>query len=221
MEIVLTKDHSPTLYNQDLKAHYHSLYGAVQESEYVFIKNGWEYVKNNFDVINILEIGLGSGMNCFLTYQKFLEEKNKIVNYWGVEKFPLERAIVEKLSIYRPFSDNVSIFLKIHSSNLEVRLSENFLLKKMFMDVNEAFEKMEDNTIQLVYYDAFAPSSQPEMWKKDLFEKLFTKMVRGGVLVTFCAKGQFKRDLKQIGFEVQVLKGAAGKREMTRAIKII
>lgn len=222
MEIVLTKDHSPTLYNKDLKAHYHSLYGAVQESEYVFIKNGWEYVKNNFDVINVLEIGLGSGMNCFLTYQKFLEEKNKkIVNYFGIEKFPLERAMIEKLSIYKPFSDNVSIFLKIHSSNLEVRLSENFLLKKIVADVKEALEKTEDNTIQLVYYDAFAPSSQPEMWKKELFEKVFAKMVSRGVLVTFCAKGQFKRDLKQIGFEVQTLKGAMGKREMTRGIKII
>ncbi len=222
MEIVLTKDNSPTLYNKDLKTYYHSLHGAVQESEYVFIKNGWEYIKDNFDIINVLEIGFGSGMNCFLMYQKLLEEKSgKIVNYFGVEKFALDSSIVEKLSIYKPFSDNVSIFLKVHSSNLEVRLSENFLLKKICTDVNEALEKMEDDTIQLVYYDAFAPSSQPEMWKKEIFEKLHVKMVNGGVLVTFCAKGQFKRDLKQIGFEVQTLKGAMGKREMARAIKII
>ncbi|GIV28483.1 MAG: hypothetical protein KatS3mg027_2297 [Bacteroidia bacterium] len=221
LEVVLTKDNSPTIYNREMNAFYHSVFGAIQESEYVFIKNGLEYVKDKFDTIHILEIGFGSGMNCFLTYQKCVEDGlDKKINYIGIEKFPLDVQLVEKLSEFQPFCRDVETFMLIHAVDITVDLHKNFFVRKMWMDIQDALKEIENNSIHLIYYDAFAPSSQPEMWKKEIFEILFEKIVNGAVLVTFCAKGQFKRDLKEIGFEVQSLKGALGKREMTRAIKV-
>jgi tRNA U34 5-methylaminomethyl-2-thiouridine-forming methyltransferase MnmC len=217
-KIILTKDNSPTIFNETLNATYHSINGALQESMHVFINNGLLNIISQHSELNILEVGMGTGLNVLLSIiesQKFFD---KIFNYLAVEKYPLSTSKIKELSNYLPFKDFKNIFYQIHSNNKE-EFFENFKLIKFYEDVNLTLNKIEDESIHLVYYDAFAPSSQPEMWNKEIFEKLFLKMKSKGVLVTFCAKGEFKRILKSIGFVVDSLPGANSKREMTRAIK--
>jgi tRNA U34 5-methylaminomethyl-2-thiouridine-forming methyltransferase MnmC len=217
-KIILTKDNSPTIFNETLNATYHSINGALQESMHVFINNGLLNILSKHSELNILEVGMGTGLNVLLSIiesQKFFDKK---INYLAIEKFPLSKSIINELSNYWPFKDFKNIFYQIHSNNIE-EFSENFILIKFYEDVNKTLNKIEEESIHLVYYDAFAPSSQPEMWNKEIFEKLFLKIKSKGVLVTFCAKGEFKRNLKSIRFVVESLPGANGKREMTRAIK--
>lgn len=222
LRIVSTKDGSVTLYHTDKNAYYRSLFGAVQESEHVFLKNGLNYVIDKKTMlINILEVGFGTGLNCLLT---FLEhEKNfshKKILYIAIEKYLLNASMVSKLKEYSPFINHQKLFETIHSDKQEISISENFLLKKIAEDVFLALDKISMDTIDVVYYDAFSPLSQPEMWQEDIFLKIYKKLNQGGILVSYCAKGDFKRTLKKAGFKVETLKGAPGKREMTRAIKI-
>lgn len=217
-KIILTKDNSPTLFNETLNASYHSINGALQESMHIFINNGLLNIISKYSELNILEVGMGTGLNVLLSIiesQKFFDKK---INYLAIEKCPLSNSILTEVSNYLPFKDFKNIFYQIHSNNKE-EIIENFRLIKFYEDVHQALNKIEDESTHLVYYDAFAPSSQPEMWNKEIFEKLFMKMKSDGILVTFCAKGEFKRNLKSIGFVVESLPGANGKREMTRSIK--
>ena len=71
----------------------------------------------------------------------------------------------------------------------------------------------------VIYFDAFSPSEQPELWTEQMFKKMYDLLNENGVLVTYCAQGQMKRNMKQVGFKVQSLPGALGKREMTRGFK--
>lgn len=221
-QIIITKDNSPTIFSEQFNAHYHSLYGAVQESQYVFVENGLKffYQQHSKKEIKILEIGWGTGLNCFLT---ILEHQRNFVHqhieYIGIEKHPLENSIISELSECYPFHQNTELFLALHSKELKIQLHQNFVLQKILLDINDALHQIKDSSIDVIYYDAFAPSSQPEMWYYSIFEKLYLLMNTDAVLVTFCAKGEFKRMLKKIGFVVENPPGAAGKREMTRAIK--
>ncbi|MEW6774359.1 MAG: tRNA (5-methylaminomethyl-2-thiouridine)(34)-methyltransferase MnmD [Bacteroidota bacterium] len=224
-QIIITKDNSPTLFSEQFNAHYHSLFGAVKESQYVFVENGLKFFnqqhsKNAIKIIKILEIGWGTGLNCFLT---FLEHQSNFIHqhieYISIEKYPLENGIISQLSECYPFQQNKKLFLTLHSRELRIQLHQNFILQKIILDINDALHQIKENSIDIIYYDAFAPSSQPEMWNYSIFEKLYLLMNTNAVLVTFCAKGEFKRMLKKIGFIVENPPGAAGKREMTRAIK--
>lgn len=220
--IVLTKDQSPTLFSEEYHAHYHSMHGAWQESHYVYIQNGLLHLNQNLSSINILEVGLGTGMNCFLTYTEFEKylHPHISIEYYAVEKHPIYSSIVEQLSNYPPFINHPSLFFQIHQAHHDVLIHPQFKLHKIINDIQAVWKSIQDESIHLVYYDAFAPSSQPSMWQREIFEALHKKMISGGILVTFCAQGLFKRTLKQIGFIVENPPGAAGKREMTRAIKI-
>lgn len=222
LKIITTKDHSPTLYSEKFNASYHSLFGAFQESELVYIHNGFRFFMHKMpSSINIFEVGWGTGLNGLLTFIE--HQKNfydTMVHYYAVEKFPVDKNIIENLFEYYPFSENIKIFQKMHFSENKISLSKNFILEKIFDDIFEVICKIPDNTIDVVYYDAFAPSAQPEMWSEKIFMDVYNKMKTNAVLVSFCANGSFKRILKKTGFKVEALKGAAGKREMTRAIKI-
>ncbi len=222
-EIIITKDSSPTVYSKKFKATYHSVNGALQESMHVFIENGLVHylcTHSHQQKIRILEVGLGTGLNCILTYRE--QQRNfsdKIIHYVAIEKHPLETPVLSALSELYPFSENKSIFQKIHSDECMFNLNECFILQKYYEDILSAVDKI-DSEIDIVYYDAFAPSAQSEMWSREIFEKIYLRMKPDGIFVTYCAQGNFKRTLKSIGFKVETLPGAAGKREMTRAVKI-
>lgn len=207
-EIRATEDGSPTIYSSAFHATYHSQKGALQESTHVFIHNGLFVAQEKFKKLKILEIGFGTGLNAVLT----LEHSKAPVYYHGVEKFPLPERIYSKLNYGK------EDLLKLHASEWEkdIPVSTNFILHK----THSGIESLKLNSdYDLIYMDAFAPSAQNELWQKSMLQKLYGCLTEGGMLVTFCANGQFKRDLRSLGFMVESPPGAIGKREMTRAVK--
>lgn len=207
-EIFITKDGSQTIYSRAFNATYHSQKGAVDESLHVFINNGLVIAQAQFSELKILEIGFGTGLNAFLTRQN----KNKPAYYHGIEKYPLPETIYSKLT----YGGNS--FMELHNSewNKDIKMAPDFTFHKTDAGIESVALAHDYN---LIYLDAFAPTSQSDMWQETVLRKLYDALVNGGILVTFCAQGQFKRNLRSIGFTVESPVGAAGKREMTRAIK--
>lgn len=218
LELQTTGDGSHTLYRTDLDETYHSHKGALGESEYVFIEKGLEHVVSSlgFTSVSVFEVGLGTGLNALLT-ARFALEKAMEVNYHTLEPFPVPEAIYRQLN-YTTSEADEQLFLEIHKSPWEekVTLREAFHLYK-YQQKLEAFSL--PIQADVVYFDAFAPSKQAEVWMPSNLEKCFGLLNSGGVLVTYCAQGQFKRDIKAASFELEVLSGALGKKEMIRAIK--
>lgn len=214
--IILTQDGSHTLYVDSLGEYYHSRYGAIQESNHVFILNGLNAIKKT-DIV-VLEVGFGTGLNALLTYINGEKDQIKI-QYDAIDLFPLEYALVQKLNFTSLLNiNNHQFLLNLHKLpwNQLNSMSNFFTFQKIFQDFNHFIP---EKKYHLVYFDAFAPDKQPEMWSKQNFAKLFHAMEIGGLLVTYCAKGEIKRKLKRIGFTVELLKGPPGKHEMIRAVK--
>ncbi len=220
--IISTKDNSSSVFSNRYNASYHSAYGAVQESEHVFINNGIKLFLEKHqqqNTIKILEVGFGTGLNCFLTLiENFKQNKN--IEYHGVELHPLSESIINQLNYFNLHkSDYANQFKLIHSCewNKPNLIQHNFQLLKHHSNIVE-FKPSEK--FNLIYYDAFAPNHQAELWTKDTFEKIYNLLLDNGILVTYCAQGQMKRNLKEVGFNVKALQGPPGKREMTVAFKI-
>ena len=215
--IIKTADGSDSLYVKDLNEHYHSIHGAVQESEHVFIDAGLKYISARNKNISVLEIGFGTGLNAYLT---FIESSklDLIINYSALETFPLEMDLIEKLNYAECLNEEKDILKTIHACDWEkeIAVSNFFILHKI---KNSLQEIILSDSYDLIYFDAFGPNVQPEMWTEELFSKLFSALKPEGVLVTYCAKGEVKRILKRVGFDVESLKGPPGKREMVRANK--
>lgn len=217
--IQTTKDGSSTIFLPDLQETYHSIYGALQESEYVFIQKGWEKIVSK--TVNILEIGFGTALNAMLTLH-FAHENHIKVNYFAIEAYPLTEKEVGALnySSLDLWKKNTGYFDVLHSVPWDIKtlISPYFTLQKEFQKLSDFIPNKAN--IDLVYFDAFSPNVQPEMWTISVFKKMYTAMKFGGVLVTYCAKGAVRRALKEVGFEVERLQGPPGKREMLRAVKI-
>lgn len=217
--LISTLDGSYTLFSNRFNAHYHSLNGSVSETNHVFIKNGLLPILVRKSGICILEMGFGTGLNCLATISTVIERPEISINYIAFEQYKLEESMVMKLS-YNSFYENITseMVKKIHKtpSGKEVAISENVNLLVNYCDITTSIIP---TNIDLIYFDAFAPDIQPELWGINFFEKLYAALIDGGVLVTYCAKGQVKRNLRAVGFSVEALPGPPGKREMTRAIK--
>ncbi|NMR32633.1 tRNA (5-methylaminomethyl-2-thiouridine)(34)-methyltransferase MnmD [Chryseobacterium aquaticum] len=221
-EIRITNDGSKTLFINDLNENYHSHHGALQEAEHVFIKNGLNLV-NNYE-INILELGFGTGLNVLVTINEYLKtDKNHIINYFTLEKYPINEAEIEDLGYYSHFDNPElkNIYQKIHQANWEtsIEIIKGFNLKKIQCDFFE-LENINLPKINLVYYDCFGARVQPDLWEKPLFEMVSDKMDVNGLLTTYSSKGSVRRILKELNFEVEKKQGPPGKREMINAIKL-
>jgi tRNA U34 5-methylaminomethyl-2-thiouridine-forming methyltransferase MnmC len=216
-ELRLTADGSPTLYVPELDETYHSMHGSVQEARHVFIENGLRFVATESKQVNILEVGFGTGLNALLTAQ-YAKENAIRVNYVGLEAYPVEEAIWKEIN-YHTDAEARTLHTKImaHPFGETNSIDLNFSL---FKEAKLIQDWVADETFDLIYYDAFGPRAQAEMWELPIFEKLYSLLNVGGVLVTYCAQGQFKRHLKSLGMRVDSLPGPPGKREMTRGIKI-
>ncbi len=220
IKIIKTEDGSHSLYRKDLNETYHSFHGAIQESAYVFIKMGLEHLLQK-DAINhpikIFEVGFGTGLNALLTYSRAIEQKIE-VEFDTVETIPLTQEIFSQLN-YTDTLGHQKAFSTMHQCDWgqQVKIDSGFTLKKIRTSLQEYFPT---SSYQLIYFDAFAPSRQPELWSLEMMEKCYKMLDKEGVLVTYCAKGQLKRDLKTAGFDVETLPGAPGKKEMVRATKI-
>lgn len=217
-EIVTTKDGSKTIYLPEINESYHSRHGAYQEAMHVFIKSGWEQIQK--DTVSILEVGFGTGLNAVLTY---IAAKNaqKQVKYVGLEAFPVEMEEIESINYKEiPAVESYqSVFLKMHQSKWEeaIGIDENFTLQKIKAELESYISP--NNIFDLIYFDAFGPRVQPEMWSLGIFKKLFDSLNPNGIFVTYSCKGQVRRDLITAGFEVEKIPGPPGKREMLRAVK--
>lgn len=220
LDIITTQDGSLSILNKTLNTTYHSKFGAFQESQHIFINHGFEYVMAAFpgERIHVLEVGLGTGLNALLTLQKAIE-KNVIVSYTGIEKYPLPADIKDQIS-YRHLLPELEkeLYSAVNDSLFETEHVVHPTLSLLKKEIDIA-DFTPEKPIHLVYFDAFGPGITPDMWQPVIFERLHQSMLTGSVLVTFCAQGAFKRLLKATGFIVETLPGAPGKREMTRAIK--
>lgn len=217
IEIVKTSDGSHSLYVKELEENYHSHHGAIQEAKHVFINNGLAFFAGN--EISVLEVGFGTGLNALLTLDFALNE-NKNITYTGIETNLLDYSLIEQLNYLEQLKSShlEDDFRKMHEckEGEEISLIPSFKFKKVQLKIQDYNQ---DNEVDIVFYDAFSPTSQIEMWDITIFKKLYSIISKGGVLVTYCAKGQLKRDLRSVGFEVESLPGPPGKREMVRAIK--
>ena len=208
-----TEDGSATLFVPELNEHYHSVKGARTESLHIFIDMGLKAVSTAHP--QVLEIGFGTGLNALLTLEA-AEADKRPVHYTGIELYPLAWEEVDVLK----YSDN-PLFKTLHSVPWEedVAITPYFTLKKIREDARKAV--ITKRSFDVIYFDAFAPEKQPEMWDEALFRNLYTSMNAGGVLTTYCAKGIIRRMLQSVGFKVERLPGPpGGKREILRASKV-
>lgn len=228
VKIFKTEDGSHTLFNEKKNEYYHSIHGAVQESKHIFINAGLKFKLSQKESINILEIGLGTGLNVILTLMH-LNSANAItsdsilkskIKYHAIEPYPLPQETAIQLN-YCEFLDVPhlkDIFSQIHCvpKGCEISLTETFDFARYLIPFQE-YNNMETK-YDLVYFDAFSPEVEPGLWAKAIFSKLASIMVPEGVLVTYCSKGVVRRTMQSCNFNTERLKGPPGKHEMLRAI---
>ncbi len=217
ISLLLTADGSHTLYHEALNETYHSRHGALQESLHVFIRNGLDYaLARGLQEVNVLEIGFGTGLNAWLTFQAAIAA-NVAVRYTSLEPLALPESLWSKLNYVSP--EYKEDFARLHQSewNKPVHIHNQFELTKLSSPLQEAILPV--SHFDVVYFDAFAPDKQPELWTYDMLAKSCRSLCNGGVWVTYSAKGEVRRNLQRCGMAVEKLKGPPGKKHMLRAVK--
>jgi tRNA U34 5-methylaminomethyl-2-thiouridine-forming methyltransferase MnmC len=221
VELKITEDGSDTLFVPGLKEHYHSVFGAIAESRHIYLEAGFRHVYKPTETIRILEIGFGTGLNALLTCIES-EISGCYVEYTAIELYPLNEEIFSRFNFYKflNFPDTQEIFQNIHKLpwNEWCHPTNHFSLHKINISLEDY--QPEKETFDLIYFDAFGPTVQPEMWTKEVFNKMSFVLRKQGVLVTYSTKGTVKRNLKEAGFSIEKLPGPAGKREILRATRI-
>ncbi len=217
IKLRVSEDGSTTLYRPDIDEHYHSIHGAIQESLHVFINAGLKQL--SISEMNILEVGFGSGLNAYLTLAS-LPPRVKC-HYHALEKYPVDVQMALKMnypSLY-PIHKGEELFEKMHwlPWESEQLVNSQFSLLKLRLDL---LTFQSTTLYNLIYFDAFGPDKQPEMWTQDIFNTLFDVTALGGLLVTYSAKGDVRRALIKAGYKVERLAGPPHKREMLRAQRI-
>ena len=221
-KIITTADGSKTIHLESWNEQYHSKHGAFQEANHVYINKGFLHRVNTFqgNTIEVLEIGFGTALNAMLTFTESIKQSLKI-NYTAYEAYPVQELELEALNYESKFPSNyVDFFKKMHtvSWNEFFEIAPHFFLNKQL----KKFDQLEAaNTYDLIFYDAFGPRVQPELWTEKLFQKMFNSLKNNGILVTYCAKGSVRRTMQAVGFNTERLPGPPGKREMLRATKKI
>lgn len=215
IETLLSGDGSSTLFLPEMNETYHSRNGAITESQYVYIDRGLAACESK--EINILEFGFGTGLNALLSL-RFARKEGIILNYTSVEKHPLGQEIIRQINYGSELTMEAE-WQELHKLPWEEKQHwaghhRLFKFEGDFRDVPYV-----PASFDLVYYDAFGPSKQAEVWQTDYLQLAFDALKTGGILVTYCAQGQFKRNLKALGFQVESLKGPPGKLEMVLATK--
>jgi tRNA U34 5-methylaminomethyl-2-thiouridine-forming methyltransferase MnmC len=221
-KIIITSDGSPTFYMEDWDEYYHSKHGAVSESKYVYIKNGLEYWRDhnfNSKSCSIFEMGFGTGLNSILVYEYALLNK-LIIDYNSIDSDPINIESIKNIDFSSFFNHDKTqiIFNKIHvvewDKENEIDAFFSITKKKQFLQ-NTTFDKGYD----IVFYDAFGSRVQPELWTIQVLKPIVDSMNLNGVIVTYSAKGSFRRALQELGLKVERVEGPKGKREMIRGVK--
>ena len=218
MNIINTADGSHTVYLPELNEQYHSVNGAITESVFVYIDKGYRFCSKSNPVV--FEVGFGTGLNCLLTAVEAEKMKRK-TRYISVEKFPLSTAIISQLNYGKLISDEAQeTYEKIHNAgwNREFQLNPYFSLLKIEADLH-LFEPIGAEKYDVIYFDAFGPDKQPDLWTPAIFSKISGAISDGGIFVTYSAKGEVRRNLAAAGFTMERLPGPPGKFQMLRGIK--
>jgi tRNA U34 5-methylaminomethyl-2-thiouridine-forming methyltransferase MnmC len=227
MYIITTKDGSHSLFSEEYDEIYHSGNGAIQESQHVFMNSGFDYGVNFFlspsrdeNKLKIFEVGFGTGLNALLTI--IASQKQGVsVYYETIEKYPVPLDVIKELN-YTQLLENEKYRPPFHSMHLSTWNNEHAITP------NFSFEKNHESLLNfqpaqqafhVIYFDAFAPENQPEMWTVEVMKKLYQSLQPNGILVSYCSKSAFRKTLLEAGFEVEKLQGPPGKREMVRAHK--
>jgi tRNA U34 5-methylaminomethyl-2-thiouridine-forming methyltransferase MnmC len=221
VEVRATADGSSTLYVPALNEHYHSTHGALQEARHVYLAAGLEpALQDATEPVWVLEIGFGTGLNALLTLER-AQSAAQPVFYDTIEKHPLPWEIVGQLGTenYLHEPELLDYQQQLHASTWgrPVALTPHFVLLKRAGELQTT--PLPNDTYHVIYFDAFAPEKQPDMWTDEVFRQLYAAAAPGGCLVSYCAKGSFKRSLLAAGWLVEKIPGPPGKREMTRAWK--
>jgi tRNA U34 5-methylaminomethyl-2-thiouridine-forming methyltransferase MnmC len=214
-KIQRTADGSHTLFIPEINEHYHSVNGAIQESRHVFIDAGLR--KLSKDDIRILEIGFGTGLNTLLTLLEAEKMNKSQVTYYAVELHPLPEELTDLLNYEKLICpERKGLLATLHTApwNTPTVITDRFVLHKIKGDSNCCELPA---SIDLTYFDAFAPDKQPEMWTQKIFDALYGCMAEGSILTTYCAKGSVRRMMEKAGYSVERIPGPPGKREMIRA----
>lgn len=215
---MLTEDGSHTLFVPEIEECYHSSHGAIQESRHIFIEAGLKQCSKS--EINVLEVGFGTGLDAFLTLIE-AERSGKKIHYTSLEKYPVEIEKAMQLNYPEILSPaNLTIFEYIHTStwNMDVEMTPYFTLKKIVTDFTLY---VPEDKFDVIFFDAFSPEKQPEMWTQERFEMIFNYCNSGAILTTYCAKGAVRRAMQAAGFTVERLAGPPGKREILRGRRLI
>jgi tRNA U34 5-methylaminomethyl-2-thiouridine-forming methyltransferase MnmC len=218
---LITGDGSPTVYIPALNVTYHSRHGALQESRHVFIEAGLRpaLTAKESAPLRILEMGFGTGLNALLTLQE-AEEKRVALHYTALELYPLSAEEADALSYDSQLSNrgSVNLYRQLHRAPWEsdIRISPYFTLNKRNISL---LDFTSDRSFDLIYFDAFAPAAQPDLWTEEVFTLLYRLSGPGAILVTYCSKGSVRRALQTAGWKVEKLAGPPGKREMVRGVR--
>lgn len=220
IKIITTEDGSHSLYNAKLNETYHSFHGAIQESRHVFVKNGLDYLKDIKRNINVFEVGFGTGLNALLAAE-WAQMNEVYINYDTIEAFPVSKEQVAQLN-YTSLIKGQNIhewFNTFHEIPWDEihKITNFFTIQKINNSLKEYALPLDKYDI--IFFDAFAPSKQPEMWEFEILSKMYDSMANDSAFVTYCAQGQLKRNLASLNLEVQTLPGPPGKKEMVRGIK--
>ena len=219
--IITTSDGSKTIQIEGWNEQYHSIHGALQEAKHVYINAGLKTFlerQPKQNALTVLEIGLGTGLNALLTALESLNISQEIC-YHGIEAYPVEAEELQALEYHTLIGSDPSIFQNIHNCSWHEthKILPHFSIVKrqaFFSDIAEV------NAFDVIYFDAFGPRVQPDLWIESIFKKMYEALRPNGILVTYCAKGSVRRCMQAVGFEVERLPGPPGKREMLRAIKL-
>ena len=219
--IITTSDGSKTIQIEGWNEQYHSIHGALQEAKYVYINAGLKTFlerQPKQNALTVLEIGFGTGLNALLTALESLNISQEIC-YHGIEAYPVEAEELQALGYHTLIGSDPSIFQNIHNCSWHEthKILPHFSIVKrqaFFSDIAEV------NAFDVIYFDAFGPRVQPNLWIESIFKKMYEALRPNGLLVTYCAKGSVRRCMQVVGFKVERLPGPPGKREMLRAIKL-
>ena len=218
-QVIQTADGSKTLFIPEMNEQYHSVNGARTESEYVFLKQG--YLEHPSTSPVVFEVGFGTGLNALLTALK-AEEQKRPTKFISIEKYPVDASEVKMLDYGKQISGKANhLFHKLHDAawNEAVKISAYFTLHKIQADLKSvSFESLQ--AFDVIYFDAFAPDKQPQLWEPEIFNRIHAACCEGAIFVTYSAKGVIRRQLAATGFTMERLPGPPGKRQMLRGRRI-
>ena len=216
--VIDTADNSKTLLINNTDVTYHSRHGALTESNHIFINHGLKSLPQQKN-IKVFEMGFGTGLNAILTYD-FALKNNINLTYHTIEKYPITDDELNTLNLNAILNPELhSTFELIHDGNWDelLTINQDFEMLKYNADILE--QDLANSYYDIIFFDAFGPKFQPDLWQPEVLKKMYESLKQGGTFVTYCAQGQFKRDLKSVGFDIEPLPGPPGKREITRGIK--